>query len=344
MKSAIHQRAIELGFDDCKFTTAAPVESASYFNQWLEAGRHADMAYLARTSAKRVDPQRVLPGARSVICLAVSYAVPDGPKTAGAFPGVVARYARFADYHKVLSGPLDELASYIRCLTGGGTNTIWYVDTGPVIERALAQRAGLGFIGKHTNLVSQRLGNWFFLAEILTTTELEPDPPAKNRCGRCNRCIAACPTGAITAPFQLDARKCISYLTIENKGAIPVELRPLIGNRIFGCDECLAACPWNRFARPGKLMQPHARPDLTAIDLNHVLSLDQAGFDRLFGNTPIARAKLRGLLRNACVALGNLGNAAALTALERLTLSEDALLAEHAAWAIAQITRRIGPE
>ncbi len=358
MKSAIRQRALELGFDDCRFTTAAPVELAEHFMQWLAYGRHGQMEYLARMTGKRLDPQRVLAGARTVITVAASYALPDFTNTPGAptgrtplgvcsatdsptHVGVVAQYARFKDYHAVLAGPLQELVNFVCKLGGAGTRATWYVDTGPLLERALAQRAGLGFIGKHTNLISPSLGNWIFLAEILTTAELEPDQPAKNRCGNCTRCIAACPTGALVAPFQLDARRCISYLTIENKDAIPLEFRPLIRRHIFGCDECLAACPWNRFVRAGKLMQPHARPDLAALDLLSLLSIDQPEFDRVFSSTPIARAKLRGLQRNACVALGNTGNTSALPALARLAAGHDTLLAEHADWAIGQIKRRL---
>jgi len=215
------------------------------------------------------------------------------------------------------------------------------VDTGPVLERDFAQRAGLGFTGKHTNIISRKLGNWIFLAEIFTTLELEPDAPANNHCGKCSACISACPTNAITAPFQLDARKCISYLTIELKGAIPAELRPLVGNRIFGCDDCLAVCPWNRFAREGRLMQPHSRADLQLPDLIELLALDDAGFKKKFAGTPVWRAKRRGLLRNVCVALGNTGDASALRALEKAASDPEPLVAEHAGWAVQQITRRM---
>ena len=211
------------------------------------------------------------------------------------------------------------------------------MDTGPLLERELAQRAGLGFIGKHTNLISRQLGNWMFLSEIITTLELEPDAPERNRCGSCTRCITACPTAAITAPFQLDARRCISYLTIELKGSIPVELRPAIGSRIFGCDDCLQVCPWNRFAREGQMMKAHARPDLVQPDLVELLSLDEAGFKHRFAGTPMLRAKRRGLLRNVCVALGNIGDKKALPALRKVATGPEPLIAEHAAWAIEQM-------
>ena len=221
-----------------------------------------------------------------------------------------------------------------------GTRSLWYVDTGPILERDFAQRAGLGFVGKHTNLISRKLGNWIFLSEILTTLELEPDAPEKNHCGSCNRCLTACPTNAITAPFQLDARKCISYLTIELKGSIPVEFRKAIGNRIYGCDDCLAVCPWNKFAREGNLMKPHAQEDLRSPDLIELLSLDDAQFKARFKNSPILRTKRRGFLRNVCVALGNVGDKSALPALEKASSDHEPLIAEHARWAVEEIQSR----
>ena len=221
-----------------------------------------------------------------------------------------------------------------------GTRSLWYVDTGPILERDLAQRAGIGFVGKHTNVISRKLGNWIFLAEILTTLELEPDAPEKNRCGSCERCITACPTRAITAPFQLDARLCISYLTIELQGSIPVELRPLIGNRIYGCDDCLAACPWNKFAREGSLMKLHARDNLETPDLIELLQLDDAGFKKKFAGMPMLRTKRRGILRNVCVALGNVGGKSALPTLEKACGDSEPLIAEHARWAVEQIRAR----
>jgi epoxyqueuosine reductase len=346
MKTAIQQRALELGFDDCRFTTAQAPDHTRSFQNWLSAGQNGEMSWLARNAEKRVDPQKVLAGAKTIITLATSY---HGPPSASGeskpCAGVIARYARFTDYHDVLANSLKELTAYITNLgnqSGANeTKSLWYVDTGPLLERDLAQRAGLGFAGKHTNLISRRLGNWFFLSEIITTLEIEPDAPEKNHCGTCTRCLTACPTNAITAPFQLDARRCISYLTIELKGAIPVELRPAIGNRIYGCDDCLAVCPWNRFAREGQLMKPHARPDLTQPDLLELLALDDAGFKKRFAGTPILRTKRRGLLRNVCVALGNTGGATALPRLERATQDSEPLIAEHADWAVGQINERL---
>jgi epoxyqueuosine reductase len=359
VKDRIVQRARELGFDACRVTSAAPPDNAARFANWLAAGWHGEMGYLARNAPKRVEPQRVLEGASSVVTLAAAYgAVPSSefrvpsssgppsnpePGTRNPEPeshGIVARYARFTDYHNVLAELLKELAGFINELGGPGTRSLWYVDTGPLLERDLAQRAGLGFIGKHTNLISRQLGNWFYLAEILTTLELEPDAPEINRCGTCTRCLTACPTRAIPAPFQLDARRCISYLTIELKGSIPIELRPLIGSRIFGCDDCLEACPWNRFAREASLMAPHFRRELDSPDLLQLLSLDDAAFQKQFAGTPLRRTKRRGLLRNVCVALGNTADARALPDLERAAREPEPLISEHARWAIEQIEQR----
>jgi epoxyqueuosine reductase len=352
MKEQIRQRALGLGFDDCRFTTAAAPASAGQFQNWLAGQHHGEMAWLERTAAKRLNPQQVLPGAKSIIVLAASYAHGDkwqvtsdkmspAPGSCHVSPvtchASIARYAQFTDYHDVLGERLKELTQFVNQIGGTETRSLWYVDTGPVLERDLAQRAGLGFVGKHTNVISRRFGNWILLAEIVTSLELEPDAPENNHCGNCTRCIEACPTRAITASFQLDARLCISYLTIELKGSIPIELRSAIGNRIFGCDDCLAVCPWNRFAREGRLMKEHARPDLAAPDLIELLQLDEAGFKSRFAGTPVLRTKRRGLLRNVCVALGNTGDASALPALNQAAKDSEPLIAEHARWAMEQI-------
>ena len=343
-----------MGFDDCRFTTAAPPEHAAQFQNWLAEKQHGEMGYLERNAYKRVNPQEVLPGAKSIVVLATSYAAPcsvvgDPPISRGEIAshgtrnteyGVVARYARFKDYHDVLGEHLKQLTQFINEAGGEGARSLWYVDTGPLLERDLAQRAGLGFVGKHTNLISRKLGNWIFIAEIITTLKFEPDAAEKNRCGSCTRCISACPTNAITAPFQLDARRCISYLTIELKGAIPMELRPAIGNHIYGCDDCLAVCPCNKFASEGSLMKEHSRSDLNTPDLLELLALDEAGFKSQFAGTPILRTKRRGLLRNVCVALGNVGDKNALPALQKAAEDPEPLIAEHARWAIEQIERR----
>ncbi len=351
MKDRIRQQAAELGFDDCRFAPAAPPRTADALLNWLATGQHGEMAWLARNAHKRVDPQQILPGAKSVIAVAAGYgevgnqlatsALCNHPPPVAAPPsGFVARYARHADYHDVMGARLKELGAFVDQLGGPDTRSLWYVDTGPMLEREFAQRAGIGFVGKHTNLISRNFGNWLLLGEILTTLELAPDTPEKNRCGSCTRCLEACPTRAITAPFQLDARHCISYLTIELKGSIPLDLRPAVGNRIFGCDDCLAACPWNRFAREGRLMQTTIHRELGKVDLLEMLALDEIGFKSRFADTPLARLKLRRLRRNVCVALGNVGDPACLPALEQVAADADTLVVEHAHWAMASIRAR----
>jgi len=345
VKAGLLRRATELGFAACRVDRAGPADHRAEFRAWLAAGCHGTMAYLERTADRRVDPCQVLPGARSVVILAVAYPGVDSPPAVGpdrgpagapGTRGVVARYARYADYHDLLVPRLQALAEWINGQGGAGTHSLPYVDAGPVLERDFAQRAGMGFVGKHTNLIHRRLGNWFFLCEIITTAEFEPDPPEPNRCGTCTRCITACPTGAITAPFHLDARRCISYLTIELKGSIPEDLRPAIGGRIFGCDDCLAACPWNRFARESSWLAEHRRAEAEA-PLTDLLALDDATFRQRFAGTPILRSKRRGLLRNVCVALGNVGGPEALPALQRAAQDPEPLVVEHATWAIARI-------
>lgn len=332
---------MELGFDICRFTEAKPPDHAREFGTWLAEGRHGAMGYLAHNAHKRIDPQKVLAGAKTVLVVAASYSFET--KTSVIERGQIARYAQYADYHDVMGERLKHLSAFVDQTGGAGSKSLWYVDTGPLLERDLAQRAGIGFIGKHTNVISRELGNWFFLGEIISTAEIAPDASERNRCGTCERCIHACPTNAITAPFQLDARRCISYLTIELKGSIPLELRPLIGNRIYGCDDCLAVCPWNRFAKAGSLMAPHRRRDLEQPDLIELLGLDDAGFKKRFAGTPMLRTKRRGLLRNVCVALGNVADASALPPLQKAAADPEALIAEHARWAIDQIQKRKSP-
>lgn len=338
MKEKIRQRAMDLGFDDCRFATVTAPDAAKEFQNWIAQKKYGEMAWIEKNADKRIAPQKILPDAKTAICLAVSYEINQPPLRATA--GIIARYARYDDYHDIIGERLKSLTQFVNETGGAETRSLWYVDTGPILERDFAQRAGIGFIGKHTNLISRKFGNWIFLAEILTTIEMEPDPPEKNHCGKCSRCIAACPTAAITAPFQLDARRCISYLTIELKGPIPMEFRRAIGNRIYGCDDCLAVCPWNKFAHEGNLMKSHARKDLEQPDLIDLLSLDETGFKTRFKSSPILRTKRRGLLRNVCVALGNIGDKSALPSLEKASGDAELLIAEHARWAIDQIKAR----
>ena len=341
LKREIVDRANALGFDSCKIAAAAAPRHGNEFRAWLREGAAGEMDWLARGEEKRCDPQQVLPGVRSVIVVALNYwqgeqPTPWGRMPPGAATGKIARYAWGKDYHEIMLPRLERLSAF---LAERGGEQKCYVDTGPILERDYAAEAGIGWHGKSTMLVDPKLGTWFFLAEILTTLDLLPDAPQPLRCGTCTRCITACPTGAITDAHRLDAQRCISYLTIELKGSIPLELRPLIGDRIYGCDDCLDACPWNRFAAVSREAAFGARPATTRL-LRDYLSLDDVQFRTLFRGSAIKRIKRRGFLRNVCVALGNTGDAADLPALQRMTLDSEPLIAEHAFWAIKRIRER----
>ena len=335
LKAEIVGHARELGFDACRIAACAPPPHAGEFRAWLRDGAAGEMQWLERGEEKRCDPQQVLPGARSVIVVALNYWQGD----AAAPGGRIARYAWGDDYHDVMLEKLRHLDAFLSAR--GGVQKC-YVDTGPLLERDHAAAAGVGWHGKSTMLLDAKLGTWFFLGEILTTLELAPDPPQPARCGSCTRCITACPTGAITEAYRVDARRCISYLTIELKGSIPLEFRPLIGDRIYGCDTCLDVCPWNRFAAASRETAFAARPATVAMQLRDYLSLTQEQFSALFRGSPIKRIKRRGLLRNVCVALGNVGTIEDIPALERAAREEEPLVAEHARWALEAIDQRLG--
>src|SRR5437660_6143925 len=316
LKKKIVARAHELGFDSCRVADCAVPRHADEFRNWLREGAAGEMNYMERGEEKRCDPQKVLAGARSVIVLALNYWQGEHSKAQGnGATGKIARYAWGNDYHELVKTKIDKIDNFLRRF--GGTQKS-YADTGPILERDHAAQAGIGWHGKSTMLIDRRLGTGFFLAEGLSTIELPPDSPQRDRCGTCERCITACPTGAITAPHRLDARRCISYLTIELKGAIPLEFRPLIGNRIFGCDDCLDACPWNRFAKVSRESAFSAQRSTIGMALRDYLNLSDAEFRNLFRNSPIKRIKRRGFLRNVCVALGNVGTVEDLTELERV--------------------------
>jgi epoxyqueuosine reductase len=330
----------EIGFDSCRIAACSSPPHANEFRIWLHDEAHGEMSYMERGEEKRCDPHKVLPGARAIVVLALNYF--QGSRKTGDTPaaaGKIARYAWGDDYHELIASKLDKIDEFLR--ESGGRQKC-YVDTGPVLERDYAAQAGIGWHGKSTMLIDEHLGTWFFLAEVLTTLELPPDEPVPDRCGTCERCIKACPTGAITAPHRLDARRCISYLTIELKSSIPLELRPLIGDRIFGCDDCLDACPWNRFAQVSREAAFSTRPSAVGIPLRDYLSLNDDQFRVLFRNSPIKRIKRQGFLRNVCVALGNVGDPFDLPALERAAADSEPLIAEHAKWAIQQIRSRHG--
>ena len=343
---AVRERALELGFDAVGIAAIAPLEAAARYEAWLEAGRHGGMRWLAtpKHRERRADPARILRDVRSVVCVALCHP-PDRDAERDRRVGRIARYAAGEDYHRIMRDKLRELQRDIMRLIPG-SRALWYADTGAILERAWAERAGLGWTGKHSGLLSQTLGSWFLIGEVLVNREIAPDlPPGhtpQEHCGTCERCIEVCPTRAIVAPYQLDARRCISYLTIEHRGPIPIELRAGIGDWVFGCDLCQEACPWNRFAPPAREARLHARA-LDGWTLERFLTLDEPEFAALFDKSPVRRAGRAGFLRNVCVALGNRGAAAAVPALTlALEAEREPLVRAHAAWALGEIAERAG--
>ena len=340
LRRALDEKAAELGF--CAVGVAgagAAPKAAERLAAWLASGAHGDMIWMAETAARRGSPAALWPEARSVIALGMSYAPEGDPLALADAPdrGRISVYAQGDDYHDVVKKRLKALARWLVAEAGGDLKV--FVDTAPVMEKPLAEAAGLGWQGKHTNLVSRADGSWLFLGAIYTTLELAPDRPHAERCGSCTRCLDACPTDAFPAPFQLDARRCISYLTIEHKGPIPEEFREAIGNRIYGCDDCLAVCPWNRFAdaaRANRAFLPRA--ELTAPALADLLALDDAGFRRVFAGSPIKRIGRNRMVRNAAIAAGNSGRAELIAPLRTLAEDEDAVVAEAARWALERLS------
>ena len=331
-------QAYGLGFDLVGITSLGPAETAGAFDDWVARGYAGTMSYLPRGAEKRRDTRLPYPGTTTAIVVAMSYggAEPSGP---------VARYARGDDYHDVMVGKLNELHAWLGEQLDAPVHGKAYVDTGPILERDLARRAGLGWFGKNTNLVNPRIGSFFFLGALLVDVVLESDAPfAEDRCGTCTRCLDACPTGAFVGPRQLDATRCISYLTIELRDAIPPELREPIGDRLYGCDICQDVCPWNeKFASGLADASPYApREALGAKDARtlarELLAMSQEEFTAAFRSSPMKRAKLRGLKRNAAVALGNVGTAADIELLTRARDDEEPLVREHAAWALERLS------
>ena len=318
-RSALTQQikamALALGFDLVGITAPHPLAHADRYRTWFAQGFAGEMGYMTREVEKRVDPSRVLPGVRSIIVLGMNYhTAPELPQDAR-LRGWISEYAWGHDYHALLGKQLEALATFIRDVAGPEMQARWYVDTGPILERELAWRAGLGWPGKNTNLINRGLGSWLFLGVILLDRELLYDAPATAHCGTCTRCLDACPTGAFVGPGMLDARRCISYLTIELRGPIPRELRPLMGTHIFGCDICQAVCPWNRKAPVTSHAAFWPRAGYAAPELIPLLGLSEEDFRSQFRDSPIRRAKRRGFLRNVAVALGNLQDPRAIPAL-----------------------------
>lgn len=335
LKQQLYEQALQLGFAELRVAAATPAAHAQVYAKWVEEGKYGDMAWMARNVDRRSDPQLVVPGAQSVIVLATNYY----PGPAQPVQGYrIARYSWNEDYHDLIFPRLMEIDVTLRA--AGGTQRC-YVDTGPVLERDFASSSGLGWNGKSTVQIHRRLGTWFFLSTIITTLPLEPDSTLPNHCGSCTRCMTACPTQAITAPNRMDALRCVSYLTIEHKGSIPLEHRRAIGDRIYGCDDCLSACPWNRFAQVSQELTFAARKEMFLPQLRDFLELDDEAFCQLFRKSPIKRIKRRAFLRNVCVALGNTGNNDDLPALQKATQDPEPLIAEHATWAIREIQERL---
>ncbi len=361
----LRRRLRGLGFDAVRFAAAGPSPGAEAFQSWWEAGHAADMNWMGRSLDKRSDPSLVLPAARSVILLGVNYGQArrddggGGDQVGGGdFAPTWARYALHADYHDTMREGLAAAGRVLEEMAGASaTDYRYYVDTGPVLERSWAAQAGLGFVGKNAMLISREFGNWLFLAAIITRVAVTPDEPIKRRvpptvanrpasggdgvgllCGKCTRCLDACPTQAFPSPGVLDARRCVSYQTIENRGIIPRELRRGIGHRIYGCDVCAEVCPWNRFAQDARAVLVAVRGELAELTLRELLELTPESFARIFRKTAVKRLKLRGLLRNACIVAGNVGATDCLEKLRALARSHpEAMVRAHAVWAVRRL-------
>jgi epoxyqueuosine reductase len=341
-EEAIRAEAKLQGFDVCRFARAeTPWPASDRLAEYVAAGRHGEMAWMETTAERRAHPTAMWPGARSAVVLGMNYGPAHDPLAVLAEPtkGAISVYAQGDDYHELIKKRLKALARWMQARFGGELKV--FVDTAPLMEKPLAERAGLGWQGRHTNLVSREHGSWLFLGSILTELELRPDPPGEEACGSCRACLDACPTNAFPAPFQLDARRCISYLTIELKGPIPHEFRTALGNRIYGCDDCLAVCPWNKFASRAREQALHAREALRAPALADLAGLDDPTFRALFAKNPVKRIGRDSFVRNVLYAIGNSGQPA--LAAEALSLLDDAapVVRGAAVWALGRL---LGPD
>ncbi|MEZ5654784.1 MAG: tRNA epoxyqueuosine(34) reductase QueG [Sphingobium sp.] len=334
----LKEKAAELGFVACGICDAdAAPQAGTRLRAWLADGAHGDMLWMADRAEQRASPAALWPDVRSIIMLGMSYAPSADPMVLAERPdlGRISVYAQGRDYHDIVKKALKALARWMVDQEGAGALKV-FVDTAPVMEKPLAQAAGLGWQGKHTNIVSRDHGNWLFLGAIYVDMPLEADTPAPDRCGSCSACQAACPTDAFPAPYRLDARRCISYLTIEHKGAIPEELRRGIGNHVYGCDDCLAACPWNKFAQVAQAHRAFlARPENAAPTLASLLALDDAGFREIFSGSPIKRIGRNRMVRNAAIAAGNSGDRGLVPVLSQLCDDPDEIVADAARWAVS---------
>ena len=338
LKSYLADEAQGLGFDLFKITRAGlPEEAGNRLKQFVGEGHHGTMSWLANNLDRRSQPQVLWPDARSVIMLGMNYGPNSDPladleKTSC---GNISVYARNRDYHDLIKGKLKELAGKLAARSGGEVKV--FVDTAPVMEKVLADQSGLGWQGKHTNLVSPKLGSWFFLGAIFTSVELPADSAASDHCGSCRSCLDICPTNAFPAPYRLDARRCISYLTIEHKGPIPVEFRSKMGNRIFGCDDCLAVCPWNKFAQQSRQLKLQAREELLSPELRKLASFDDAEFRNFFSGSPVKRIGRNRFLRNVLIAIGNSGDISLRAAARPHIDDADPVVVESAEWALSRL-------
>ena len=340
MKARLIQQALAEGFDACRICAPDAIPQVpGRLSAFLEAGRHGQMRWMEERVAWRGDPQALWPEAKSVIVLGESYTPEHDPMAVigQGDRGAISVYAQNRDYHDLVKKRLKRLARWLIAEAGGEVKV--FVDTAPVAEKPLGQAAGLGWQGKHTNLVSRELGSWFFIGSIFTTLELPVDAPEVDHCGSCTACQDVCPTGAFPAPYQLDARRCISYLTIEHHGPVDEDLRAMLGNRIYGCDDCLAACPWNKFAVEAREVRYHARDELVAPRLAELAGLDDAAFRAMFSGSPIKRIGRDRFVRNVLYAIGNSGDAALAGVARGLCDDPDPTVADAARWAVA----RIGP-
>ncbi|MGE9008288.1 tRNA epoxyqueuosine(34) reductase QueG [Leptospira interrogans] len=338
LKAALAHEARALGFDGIGVTgPEAIAQAGKHFHEFLQTGAHGDMDWLAASPERRTDPRVLWPGVRSVIMLGVNYGPDEDPLhiLEKRSRGAISVYAQGDDYHDLIKKRLKALARWLVAMSGDDVKV--FVDTAAVMEKPLAQAAGLGWQGKHTNLVSREFGSWLFLGAIYTASDLPRDEADADRCGSCRACQDICPTAAFPAPYKLDARRCISYLTIENKGPIPREFRKAIGNRIYGCDDCLAICPWNKFAQQGRETKLAARAELRAPSLSELARLDDGAFRALFAKSPVKRIGRDRFIRNVLIAVGNSGDASLAHEAERLLDDESALVRGAAAWALSQL-------
>ena len=341
LKSALGREARGLGFDCVGVTEPGAIaEAAKHFREFLDAGAHGDMAWLAADPERRADPRALWPAVRSVIMLGLNYGPDEDPLTLleSRTRGAISVYAQGDDYHDLIKKRLKALARWL--VAASGCEVKVFVDTAAVMEKPLAQAAGLGWQGKHTNLVSREFGSWLFLGAIFTTLDLPRDDADIDHCGSCRACLDICPTAAFPAPYKLDARRCISYLTIESKGAIPHEFRKAIGNRIYGCDDCLAVCPWNKFAQTGHETKLAARDELREPRLSELARLDDAAFRALFSKSPVKRIGRDRFIRNVLIAIGNSNDAALAEVAERLLEDKSPLVRGAAVWALLQLIDR----